>query len=74
LWGYFVHGRATGSYTFDYLQLLGTSLSSRAGLWLMLGFFLAFAVKLPAHTSAQLAARRAHGGLPLRERHLGRAC
>ena len=45
---YFIHGRATGSYTFDYLQLLGTSLSSRAGFWLMLGFFLAFAVKLPA--------------------------
>ena len=45
---YFVHGRATGLYTFDYLQLLGTSLSSRAGFWLMLGFFVAFAVKLPA--------------------------
>ena len=45
---YFIHGRATGSYTFDYLQLLGTSLSSRAGFWLMLGFFVAFAVKLPA--------------------------
>ncbi len=45
---YFIHGRATGTYTFDYLQLLGTSLSSRAGFWLMLGFFVAFAVKLPA--------------------------
>jgi len=45
---YFIHGRATGSYTFNYVQLLGTSLSSRAGFWLMLGFFLAFAVKLPA--------------------------
>jgi NADH-quinone oxidoreductase subunit M len=45
---YFIHGRATGSYTFDYLQLLGTGLSSRAGIWLMLGFFIAFAVKLPA--------------------------
>ena len=45
---YFVHGRATGAYTFDYLQLLGPSLSSRTGFWLMLGFFLAFAVKLPA--------------------------
>jgi len=45
---YFVHGRATGVYTFDYLQLLGTSMSSRTGSWLMLGFFVAFAVKLPA--------------------------
>ena len=45
---YVLHGRATGVYTFDYLQLLSTSLSSRAAFWLMMGFFLAFAVKLPA--------------------------
>ncbi len=45
---YFLHGRQTGVYTFDYLQLLGTSFSSGTGLLLMLGFFLAFAVKLPA--------------------------
>ncbi len=45
---YFIHGRATGTYTFDYLQLLGTPLSDTAGLWLMAGFFVAFAVKLPA--------------------------
>ncbi len=45
---YFVHGRNTGVYTFDYLKLLGSTLSSKEGLWLMLGFFAAFAVKLPA--------------------------
>ncbi|MCL5735013.1 MAG: NADH-quinone oxidoreductase subunit M [Actinobacteria bacterium] len=45
---YFLHGSTTGIYTFDYLQLLGTALSSRAATWLMLGFFMAFAVKLPA--------------------------
>ena len=44
---YFVHGRNTGIYTFDYLQLLGTSMSSAVAMWLMLGFFIAFAVKLP---------------------------
>jgi NADH-quinone oxidoreductase subunit M len=44
---YFVHGRNTGVYTFDYLQLLGGALSSQESLWLMLGFFAAFAVKLP---------------------------
>lgn len=44
---FFVHGRTTGVYTFDYLQLLGSSLSSKEALWLMLGFFAAFAVKLP---------------------------
>jgi NADH-quinone oxidoreductase subunit M len=43
-----VHGRNTGVYTFDYNQLLGTSLAPATALWLMLGFFVAFAVKLPA--------------------------
>ena len=45
---YFVHGRESGVYTFDYLQLIGTSFSGWTGLLLMLGFFAAFAVKLPA--------------------------
>jgi NADH-quinone oxidoreductase subunit M len=45
---YFVHGRSTGIYTFNYMQLLGTSLSPATAMWLMLGFFVAFAVKLPA--------------------------
>lgn len=45
---YFIHGSTTGTYTFDYFQLLGTSLSPRAAFLLMLGFFVAFAVKLPA--------------------------
>jgi len=44
---YVLHGQATGSYTFDYLQLLETPLSAAAGLWLMVGFLIAFAVKLP---------------------------
>jgi NADH-quinone oxidoreductase subunit M len=45
---YFVHGRTTGVYTFDYQQLLGTVMSTTTAFWLMLGFFVAFAVKLPA--------------------------
>jgi NADH-quinone oxidoreductase subunit M len=45
---YFIHGRATGTYTFDLTQLLGTKLSSGTAMLLMLGFFAAFAVKLPA--------------------------
>ena len=62
---YFVHGRETGTYTFDYLQLVGTSMSPKTAWWLMLGFFGAFAVKLPvvplhtwlpdAHTEAPTA-------------------
>ena len=45
---YFVHGQTTGVYTFEYGQLLGTVMSSTTAFWLMLGFFVAFAVKLPA--------------------------
>jgi len=45
---YFAHHAATGVYTFDYVRLLGTPLSPSIGMWLMLGFFVAFAVKLPA--------------------------
>jgi NADH-quinone oxidoreductase subunit M len=43
-----IHGRAAGTYTFDYTQLLRTGLSAHTGMLLMLGFFVAFAVKLPA--------------------------
>jgi len=45
---YFIHGRDTGVYTFNYLELLGTKLPPATALWLMAGFFVAFAVKLPA--------------------------
>jgi NADH-quinone oxidoreductase subunit M len=44
----FVHQHATGQFTFDYLALLGTKMSPTVSFWLMLGFFIAFAVKLPA--------------------------
>ncbi|HVT46696.1 MAG TPA: NADH-quinone oxidoreductase subunit M [Vicinamibacterales bacterium] len=62
---YIVHGRATGTYTFDVTALAGTPMSSTMSWWLMLGFFGAFAVKLPmvplhtwlpdAHTEAPTA-------------------
>lgn len=45
---YFLHGRQTGTYTFDYAELLGTNLSPHAQTWLFLGFAAAFLVKLPA--------------------------
>ena len=44
---YFLHGAATGSYTFDLFELIGTPLSSGASFAIMLGFLAAFAVKLP---------------------------
>ena len=62
---YFVHGHSTGVYTFDYLQLLGTSMPSSTAFLIMLGFLAAFLVKLPvvplhnwlpdAHTEAPTA-------------------
>jgi NADH-quinone oxidoreductase subunit M len=62
---YFVHGHLTGVYTFDYLQLLGTSMPSSTAFLIMIGFLAAFLVKLPvvplhnwlpdAHTEAPTA-------------------
>jgi NADH-quinone oxidoreductase subunit M len=45
---YFIHGQNTGIYTFDYTVLLGTPMKLPVQLLLMSGFFIAFAVKLPA--------------------------
>ncbi len=71
-----IHGVSTGVYTFDYTQLLGTELSPLAGMLLMLGFFAAFAVKLPAfplhawlpdaHTAAPTAGSVVLAGLLLK--------
>ncbi len=73
---YFIHGRATGLYTFDYPLLLGTAMSSKAAFWIMLGFVIAFIVKLPAvpfhpwlpdaHTEAPTAGSVVLAGLLLK--------
>ena len=73
---YFVHGHATGVYTFNYTELLGTPMSGSTARWLMLGFFAAFAIKLPvvplhtwlpdAHTQAPTAGSVALAGLVLK--------
>jgi NADH-quinone oxidoreductase subunit M len=73
---YFAHHAATGVYTFEYEQLLSTPLSSTAAWWMMLGFFLAFAVKMPvvpvhtwlpdAHTEAPTAGSVILAGLLLK--------
>jgi NADH-quinone oxidoreductase subunit M len=70
---YFFHGHATGVYTFDYTQLLGTPLSLATAVWMMLAFFAAFAIKLPvvplhtwlpdAHTEASTAGSLVLAGL-----------
>jgi len=42
-----VHYRATGVFSFDYSVLLGTKMAPAVEFALMLGFFAAFAVKMP---------------------------
>jgi len=73
---YFIHGRNTGEYTFDYTRLLGTALVPATAMWLMLGFLIAFIVKLPvvpfhtwlpdAHTEAPTAGSVILAGLLLK--------
>ena len=43
-----LHQHQTGAYTFDYAQLLGTPMAGATAMWCALGFFIAFAVKIPA--------------------------
>ncbi len=73
---YFYCGKSTGNYTFDYTQLLNVSAVNQFSIWLMLGFFIAFAVKLPvvpfhtwlpdAHTQAPTAGSIILAGLLLK--------
>jgi NADH-quinone oxidoreductase subunit M len=73
---YFIHGRASGQYTFDYLNLLGTEMDPGIARWLMLGFLIAFIVKLPvvpfhtwlpdAHSQAPTAGSLILAGLLLK--------
>jgi len=61
----YVHYDATGLLTFDYHDLLGTPMGASVEWLLMLGFFIAFAVKMPivplhgwlpdAHTNAPVS-------------------
>ena len=44
----FFHYKATGILSFDYEDLLKAELDPQVAWWLMLGFFVAFAVKTPA--------------------------
>jgi len=73
---YFIHGAQSGHYTFDYFELLHTHFSHQSSMWLMLGFFTAFAVKIPvfpihswlpdAHTEAPTAGSILLAGLLLK--------
>jgi NADH-quinone oxidoreductase subunit M len=73
---YVIHHNATGVYTFEYSELIGTSMPLHVAIWVMLGFFIAFAVKLPmvpvhtwlpdAHTEAPTAGSVILAGLLLK--------
>jgi NADH-quinone oxidoreductase subunit M len=71
-----LHQQATGVWSFDYEALLCSVLSSTAERWIMLGFTIAFIVKLPAfpvhtwlpdaHTEAPTAGSLVLAGLLLK--------
>jgi NADH-quinone oxidoreductase subunit M len=71
-----LHQHATGSWSFDYQALLGLAIVPSTATWLMLGFVVAFAVKLPAfpvhtwlpdaHTEAPTAGSLILAGLLLK--------
>jgi NADH-quinone oxidoreductase subunit M len=73
---YLVSGAQTGTYSFDYNHLLGTSLDGTTARWMMLGLLVAFAVKLPvvplhnwlpdAHSEAPTAGSLILAGLLLK--------
>ncbi|TVZ28638.1 NADH-quinone oxidoreductase subunit M [Gillisia sp. Hel_I_86] len=73
---YFIHWQNTGVFTFDYEQLLGTDMASGTAFLLMLGFVVAFIVKLStvplhswlpdAHTQAPTAGSVILAGLLLK--------
>lgn len=73
---YFIHAGQTGQYTFDYFSLLNATLEPTPAKWIMAGFLLAFAVKLPvvplhnwlpdAHSEAPTAGSLILAGLLLK--------
>lgn len=73
---YFIHGSGTGIYSFDYETFLGTEISPATAFILMLGFVVAFTVKLStvplhswlpdAHTQAPTAGSVILAGLLLK--------
>jgi NADH-quinone oxidoreductase subunit M len=73
---YFIHGKQTGNYTFDYFSLLHTVTEGATAKWIMFGFLFAFAIKLPvvpfhnwlpdAHSEAPTAGSLLLAGLLLK--------
>ncbi len=45
---YFINHAQTGTYSYDYFSLLNTKLEPSTARWIMMGFMIAFLIKLPA--------------------------
>lgn len=73
---YFLHGNQTANYTFNYHQLINGAIDLTSSRWIMLGFLIAFIVKLPvvpfhtwlpdAHSQAPTAGSLILAGLLLK--------
>jgi NADH-quinone oxidoreductase subunit M len=73
---YFIHGAQSGTYSYDYFSLLNTKLEPSTAKWIMLGFMIAFVIKLPmvplhnwlpdAHSEAPTAGSLILAGLLLK--------
>jgi NADH-quinone oxidoreductase subunit M len=73
---YFINGQQSGHYSFDYFTLLNTTLNASTARWIMLGFLIAFVIKLPmvplhnwlpdAHSEAPTAGSLILAGLLLK--------
>jgi NADH-quinone oxidoreductase subunit M len=73
---YFIHAQQSNSYSFDYFDLLNTSIRPSTAKWIMFGFLIAFVIKLPvvpfhnwlpdAHSEAPTAGSLVLAGLLLK--------
>ncbi|HSB93321.1 MAG TPA: NADH-quinone oxidoreductase subunit M [Flavitalea sp.] len=73
---YFIHGAQSGVYSYDYFSLLNTALEPTTATWIMMGFLIAFVIKLPmvplhnwlpdAHSEAPTAGSLILAGLLLK--------
>lgn len=73
---YFINHAQTGTYSYDYFNLLNTQLEPATARWIMMGFMIAFLIKLPmvplhnwlpdAHSEAPTAGSLVLAGLLLK--------
>ncbi|MBZ5624384.1 MAG: hypothetical protein LAQ69_37660, partial [Acidobacteriia bacterium] len=67
---FFLHYHATGVYTFEYKELLGTTMSPTAEMWIMLGFFVAVRQLAAMLPGKETVLKQAGAELAVREKGL----